>query len=144
MTAINSITLHRIAAIERALTAGDKTLHQITAEIHIHVDRARKHVFLMLELGKLHIRRFAPFALDNDYPIAVYRLGAGRNAKKPAPRTGAQKQAKARKRTQADADKRELRNSRKRARRRIQAATSAPSTWMSALPGASRTQGGAP
>lgn len=140
MNAANPITMHRMAAVERALTTGDKTIHQIAAEICIHVDRARNHVFLMLELGKLHIKRYAPRAAGNHYPIAVYRLGAGRNAKKPPRRTGAQKQVTARKRTQADADKRELRNSRQRARRRVQAATSAPSTWVSALFGAARAQ----
>lgn len=144
MNADNPITKHRIAAIERALNAGDKTIHQIAAEICIHVDRARKHVFLMLELNKLHIKRFAPCAVGNDYPVAVYRLGAGRNAKKPIARTGAQKQVAYRKRIKADAERRDLRNARRRAARSAQAAIASPSTWLSALPGAARTRDAKP
>lgn len=140
MNVNNPITKHRQAAIERALTTGDKTIHQIAAEICIHVDGARRHMFLLIELGKVHIKRYVPSSADNNYQIALYRLGAGRNAKKPPQQTSAQRQVTLRKRILADDDKRALRNARRRAKRRIEAATARPSTWASALFGAARVR----
>ena len=69
---------------------------------------------------RVHISRWEYREAGNAYPVAVYAAGGGRDAIKPLATTSQQKAALARRRRNADPDKRDLFLSRVRALRRLQ------------------------
>jgi|GEM_PF-4958780 len=127
------LAARRIAMILAALEAGPLTVHALSVKVSLHYDRTREYVFDLAAQHLVHIKAWKPLPTGRQHPVAVYVLGAGKDAKKPKRMTGAQRQAAMRKRIFADQERRELYLARGRAMKRVKRAISKPQTWISAL-----------
>ncbi len=123
----------RIAAILLALASGPLNTSQVAGRIALCAARTHDYMTELVSAGLIHIARWAPRSTGRQHPIEIYKLGAGRNARKPTRQTGAQRQAAMRKRVNADQDRRDLALDRQRTWKRTKRASKKPQSWLSAL-----------
>lgn len=118
MSPHHPLTIRRFTMIEQALSVGTMHIHDIAEAVHISKRRATDYASYLHTARRIHIARWVYRKAGNEYPVPVYAIGPGRDAAKPKPTTSQQKGALARKRRNADPDKRDLHLSRNRARKR--------------------------
>ena len=93
----------RIETIKRLLEEGDQTIASISEKTFISRRWAREYLDHMRDNGAAHIARYQRELIgERTYPRAVFRIGPGKDAKKPSPFTSEQKSARRRQRRKDD------------------------------------------
>lgn len=133
MNPSHPLTARRIAAILAALADGPLTVRAIAARIHLCLDRTSEYVLKLADDGAIHLKTWAPQPTGRQHPVAVYKLGPGKNAPKPARQTGTQRQAAHRARIHADPERLDVFLARGRASKRVKKAVKTPQNPFSAL-----------
>ncbi|KQQ40444.1 hypothetical protein ASF61_06735 [Duganella sp. Leaf126] len=118
MKADHPLTARRIAAITAALQAGPLCAHDLAPKVFLCFEQARRYLQFMQAQGLAHIAKWPLRCTPRATRVAAYALGGGADAKKPARRTGQQRQARAKAKLRADAERYEFHLAKCRARKR--------------------------
>ncbi|MGK5049503.1 hypothetical protein ACQ4WP_26945 [Janthinobacterium sp. GB4P2] len=136
MTPTHPMTVRRTAAITAALRDQALTIRDLAARVFLEYEQTRRYVAHLHADGTVHIARWTVQTAGRETRLAVYKLGAGRDAPRPARLTGTQRQANHILRIRDDADLYDRHKARSRARK----LKPARDPMVSALFGAARVQ----
>lgn len=118
MNANHPSTIYKMARIRAFLTGEPKSATAVHTELFMGKRCAERYMTFMHGLGEIHIASWSRVVHDHPYPIAQYALGAGKDAKKPAPMKREVIRARSRKKLRSDPDQYNLYLQRDRNRKR--------------------------
>ncbi len=120
MTFTRPSAVMRMGRIEALLRTGDKTVYEIAEGVFITIRYAREYVAYIHKLRMVHIADYAyrTTGKGSTTRTALYRLGPGIDAPKPAALTPKESQARHRARVNLDPDLSERKRAVRRALRR--------------------------
>lgn len=111
------MTVRRTAAITAVLRDQALTIRDLAARVFLEYEQTRRYVAHLHAHGTVHIARWTVQATGRETRLPVYKLGAGRDAPRPARLTGTQRQANHILRIRDDADLYDRHKARSRARK---------------------------
>lgn len=132
-------TVRRVGRIIAALTVQPMNFHELAVATSTAESTLTKYIRLIhkampQEQRQVHVARWVPYGVYGRF-IAVYAAGNRKDARKPAPLTLAQRNARYFKRRQKDEERHEMWLATRRARDWANRAKGKPTTWLSALEG---------
>ncbi|WP_300752193.1 hypothetical protein [Janthinobacterium sp.] len=111
------MSARRVAAISAVLASQTLTAHDLASLVFLSIEQTRRYLVRMHIDRTVRIARWAVQASGRETRLPAYRLGAGRDAPRPAILTPAQRQIKHIARVRRDEDRYELHKARNRARK---------------------------
>lgn len=119
MTLDHPMSERRVAAIITVLCDQALTVRDLAVQVFLSPEQARRYVVQLHASGVLRIARWATQSSGRAtrLPVYAYKDGAGRDAKRPAQLSGAQRQARHIARVRSDADRYDTHKARNRARK---------------------------
>lgn len=122
--------LRRIETIKRLLEKGDQTVASVSEQAFISRRWAREYLDHMKNIGSAHISGYTrELEGQRNYPRAIFRIGAGKDAVKPGPLTNQQRTARRRQRRKNDPEY-YLQERSKNRLRKMKARPDAAAAWL--------------
>ncbi len=126
----------RCEAILAALADGPLMIQSIADAVGMCYERTRDYLLTMSAAGEIHLVRWKPAPTGRQHPQPIFKVGKGKNARKPKRKTSAERQRDMRARIMANDERRDVFLAKNRAAKRVKRFLAVPNSWFGALPGA--------